>query len=69
MAVEFEFRPEPSEVEREAVSAALERLLAGEADPSAYRSAWRAAGVRDNIDVEPVQAIPGPRRSRGATRA
>jgi hypothetical protein len=48
--VEPEIRPEPSPEERAAILAALERLLDGDSGPSAYRSAWRDAGVRENLD-------------------
>lgn len=43
-----EIRPEPTQEERAAILAALERLLAG--DAPAYRSAWREAGIRENLD-------------------
>jgi hypothetical protein len=48
--MEHEIRPEPSPEERAAILAALERLLEGNAGPQAYRSAWREAGVRENLD-------------------
>jgi hypothetical protein len=46
--MDAEIRPEPTPVERAAILAALERLLA--AGPPAYRSAWREAGIRENLD-------------------
>jgi hypothetical protein len=48
--MEHEIRPEPSAEERAAILAALERLLGGDDRPQAYRSAWREAGVRENLD-------------------
>lgn len=48
--MEHEIKPEPSPEERAAILAALERLLDGDAGPQAYRSAWREAGVRENLD-------------------
>ena len=65
--VEFEIRPEPKPREREAVVAALERLLAGVRTPPAYRSRWRDAGLRENAPA--AYATARPRRSPGATRA
>lgn len=64
----FEITPEPSPEEREALDAALERLLAGEATPPAYASAWREAGIRENVDGGDY-ATARPRRSPGASRA
>lgn len=38
--------------------------------PAAYSSAWRAAGLRDVLEVEePEDYAPSPRSTRGATRA
>ena len=48
--MEPEIRPQPSPEERAAILAALERLLADELLPTAYRSAWRETGVRENLD-------------------
>jgi hypothetical protein len=50
--VDVEISPEPTPPEREAIVSALEELLEPEAgDPSAlYRSAWRLAGLRENVD-------------------
>lgn len=52
--MEPEIRPEPSPEERAAILAALERLRADYGQPPAYRSAWRDAGVRENLD-DPVE--------------
>ena len=48
--MEPEIRPAPEPEERAAILAALERLLQDERVPAAYRSAWREAGVRENVD-------------------
>lgn len=48
--MEPQIRPAPEPEERAAILAALERLLHDERVPSAYRSAWREAGVRENVD-------------------
>jgi hypothetical protein len=48
--VEPEIRPEPSPEERSAILTALERLVADDPRPAAYRSSWRDAGVRENLD-------------------
>jgi hypothetical protein len=47
--VDVEIRPEPENEERVAIVAALEALLRPEAQPPAYRSGWRAAGIRENL--------------------
>jgi hypothetical protein len=47
--MEPEIRPEPTPEERAAILVALERLLA-DSRPAAYRSAWREAGIRENLD-------------------
>jgi hypothetical protein len=65
--VDFVVEPEPTAEEREALTAALERLLAGEQVPAPYRSAWRQAGIAEN--VKPGYATARPRSSPGATRA
>jgi hypothetical protein len=65
--VEFVLEPEPEAEERQAVTLALERLLAREQLPPAYRSAWRRAGVVDNLGAG--YATARPRSSPGATRA
>jgi hypothetical protein len=48
--MEPEIRPEPAPEEREAILAALEALLSEDSRPLAYRSAWRDAGIRENLD-------------------
>jgi hypothetical protein len=48
--METAIRPEPSPEERAAILAALERLLSDDLRPTVYRSAWRDAGVRENLD-------------------
>jgi hypothetical protein len=65
--VEFVLEPDPGPEEREAVTVALERLLAGEQVPDAYRSAWRQAGIVENLGGD--YATARPRSSPGATRA
>jgi hypothetical protein len=69
--VSFETFPEPTADERRAIAAALER--AASAAPPQYRSAWLAAGMRENSApleqaVDPAYA-GRPRSTRGATRA
>jgi hypothetical protein len=48
--VDPEIRPEPSPAERQAILAALAELLANDQVPAAYRSAWRAEGIRENVE-------------------
>lgn len=48
--MEAEIRPEPTPEERAAILAALENLLAEGSGPPAYRSAWREAGIHENLD-------------------
>jgi hypothetical protein len=48
--MEVEIRPEPGPVERQAILAALHELLAFDQVPAAYRSAWRAEGIRENVE-------------------
>ena len=52
--MDAEFTPEPSPEEREALEAALERLLSGvgETQPEAYASRWRRAGLRENVEPQ-----------------
>jgi hypothetical protein len=47
--VDVEIRPEPSPDERQALLASLERLLADQEPPAAYRSGWRKQGLLENI--------------------
>jgi hypothetical protein len=48
--MEPEIRPEPSPEERAAILLALEQLLAEDARTPGNRSAWREAGIRENLD-------------------
>ena len=64
--MEFEIEPTPTPRERQAIEAALRRLMGRGAQPAAYTSAWRKAGLREA--VEPY-AGARPRKSFGATRA
>ncbi len=64
--MDVEIRPEPEPEERQAIEAALRRLIRGGAPPAAYTSAWRQTGLRES--VEPY-AGARPRKSFGATRA
>jgi hypothetical protein len=57
--------PEPSEEEREAILAALER----ERPPWGTPSPWRRAGLGPGPEEEEDYAVAPPRQSRGATRA
>lgn len=69
-AVELEIQPEPDPAEREAISRAIERLVAGGTMPVAYRSGWRDAGIAENIEAgKTAYATARPRSNRGATRA
>ena len=68
--MEFEFTPEPSPEEREALVAALERLLRDDGVPEthpAYRSAWRTNGILESVGGD--YATARRRRTPGATRA
>lgn len=68
-AVELEIEPEPTPPEREAISRAIERLLARTV-PAAYRSGWRDAGIAENIEAgKTAYATARPRSNPGATRA
>jgi hypothetical protein len=46
----YEFTPEPTSEEREALERALEDLGGGDQDP---RGAWWRAGLRDSLGSEP----------------
>jgi hypothetical protein len=48
--MDVEIRPEPAPEEREAILAALESLAAEDGPPAPYRSSWRAAGIRENLE-------------------
>lgn len=65
--MEFLVEPEPEPTEREALTRALERLLAPEQVPPPYRSAWRLRGVIENVGA--AYATARPRSTVGATRA
>jgi hypothetical protein len=63
--VEPRIRPEPTPDERAAILAALAALLAEDGAPAAYRSGWRAAGIRENVEEEAEAPACGPSRSEG----
>jgi hypothetical protein len=65
--VDLEIEPQPSPEEREAIEVALRRLIEGPSLPPAYRSAWRAEGIREAVEDQAAEA--GPRSNFGATRA
>ncbi len=50
--MDVDITPDPTPEEREAIVRALERLLAHGPNelPAAYRSAWRNAGLRENVE-------------------
>jgi hypothetical protein len=48
--VAYEFNPEPTPEEREALERALEGTADGAPDP---RGAWWRAGIRESLDSEP----------------
>lgn len=62
--MEVEIRPDPDD--REAVLAAIEALLRANGTPAAYRSPWRASGIRENVEdgADPGEALRAqePRR-------
>jgi hypothetical protein len=52
--MDLEISPEPEPPEREAIAAAVEQLLEDDfSAPGAasYRSAWRLAGIRENVEA------------------
>jgi hypothetical protein len=55
--VEPQIRPEPTPEERAVILAALERLLSEDSRPPAYRSAWRDAGIRENLDESSEEGV------------
>jgi hypothetical protein len=59
--VDFETRPQPEPEGEEALTVALERLLAGDVLPEPYRSRWRAEGITENVGGETAYATPPPR--------
>lgn len=58
--MEFVTRPEPDPEQEEALAIALERLLAGDVRPTAYRSRWRAEGIAENVGADPGYATEQP---------
>ena len=60
--MELEIEPEPTAEEREAIEAALERHSANGAQPLAYRSTWRADGIRENA-LDPGPGEPADREA------
>ena len=60
--MELEIEPEPTAEEREAIEAALEGHSANGAQPLAYRSAWRADGIRENA-LDPGPGEPAEREA------
>jgi hypothetical protein len=70
--MEPQIKPEPTPEERAAILAALQRI-SEDSRPPASRSAWRDAGIRENVDESGEDADYGatarPRSNPGATRA
>lgn len=65
--MKVEIRPEPDE--RDAVLAAIEALLSADGAPAAYRSQWRASGIRENVeDGDDHGDVVRPRESSRASR-
>ena len=64
--MDVEIKPEPTPQEREAIEGVMRGLFHATAQPRAYTSAWRKAGVREALDP---YAAARPRKSFGATRA
>jgi hypothetical protein len=64
--VELEITPEPDE--REPLLAAARLLLSADGKPSAYRSAWREWGIRENAEDDADQGEAVPPRSRPSAR-
>ena len=58
--VDFEARPQPDPEQEEALTVALERLLAGDVLPAPYRSRWRAEGIAENVGGETGHATSPP---------
>jgi hypothetical protein len=66
--VEVEIRPEPDDPA--VVVAAVRALLSSDGTPAAYRSSWRASGIRENVEDEAEQGdAVGPGKSTAASRA
>ena len=56
--VELVIDPEPDPETRDALTLALERLLYRGEQPSVYASAWRQAGIAENLDdVDPSSGL------------
>ena len=49
--MELRIEPEPDDVERRAILVALEAADAAEPSSDPYRSGWREAGIRENVDA------------------
>ena len=60
--MELQIEPEPTPEEREAITAALDGDRANGAQPPAYRSAWRADGIRENA-LDPGPGEPAEREA------
>ncbi|MGN6430660.1 MAG: hypothetical protein ACTHNB_08005 [Gaiellaceae bacterium] len=60
--MDFEARPQLDPEQEEVLTLALERLLAGNVLPRAYRSRWRAEGIAENVAVDAAnETVPEPR--------
>jgi hypothetical protein len=66
--VELEISPEPRDVERRALEAAIRFLPAPSGGADAYRSRWRTAGLPGR-GLRPPWAVGLERKSPGASRA
>ena len=49
--MEPRIEPEPDDAERRAILAALEAAAANAPSADPYRSPWRDAGIRENVDA------------------
>lgn len=64
----FDAFPPPADRERDVIGRALEDLLAN-VEPAAYRSPWRLAGLRDNVESnESDWSAPAGLARRGEAR-
>ena len=60
--MDLETRPKPDPEQQQALTLALERLLAGDVMPPGYRSRWRAEGIAENLGGEAANdTAPEPR--------
>ena len=50
--MEISIQPEPGPDERAALEAAAARLVEPPEPPASYVSAWRRAGVAENLEIE-----------------